>query len=124
MMSSGERIWIANTTGELRSWFHLAEVVIIGKSFRSVGGQNPVEPILSGKPVVVGPHMENFAEVVAELREAEGICQLKGEEQLKESVRGLFDNPEKGREMAARGARTMARHEGAAARTAGFILSF
>ena len=124
MMSSGERIWIANTTGELRSWFHLAEVVIIGKSFRSVGGQNPVEPILSGKPVVVGPHMENFAEVVAELREAEGICQLKGEEQLKEAVRGLFDNPEKGREMAARGARTMARHEGAAARTAGFILSF
>ena len=33
---------------------------IIGKSFLSTGGQNPCEAIIAGKPVIFGPHMENF----------------------------------------------------------------
>jgi 3-deoxy-D-manno-octulosonic-acid transferase len=35
-------------------------MAIIGKSFRGHGGQNPLEPAYWGKPVVCGPHMENF----------------------------------------------------------------
>ena len=44
----------------LRDWYHLADLVVIGKSFLSTGGQNPVEAIAAGKPVFFGPHMENF----------------------------------------------------------------
>lgn len=117
------RIWIANTTGELRSWFQLAEVVVIGKSFRGEGGQNPVEPILSGKPVIVGPHMENFSDVVGELIGVDGIRQVPDDEGLAAALRELFHSPERGREMAARGALAMARHEGSAARSADFILT-
>ena len=117
------RIWIANTTGELRSWFQLAEVVVIGKSFRSEGGQNPVEPILSGKPVVVGPHMENFSDVVGELIGVNGICQVSDDDGLAAALRDLFHHPERGKEMADRGALAMARHEGSAARSAAFILT-
>jgi len=115
------RVWIADTTGELRSWYHLAELVVVGKSFHGVGGQNPVEPILAGRPVVVGPRMENFAEVVAELRGLGGLRQIEGEAELLPALRELLRDPESGRAMAARGAAAMARHAGAAARNAAWV---
>src|SRR5207244_5235272 len=52
---------LLDTTGELQRWYGIATIVFIGKSLTAQGGQNPVEPILAGKPVVFGPHMENFA---------------------------------------------------------------
>ncbi len=58
-------VLVVNTTGELREWYHLATVVFIGKSLTAHGGQNPVEPVLAGQPVVYGPNMENFAAIVA-----------------------------------------------------------
>lgn len=121
--TSRGRVWIANTTGELRSWFHLAELVVIGKSFCSEGGQNPVEPILCGKPVVVGPHMENFSDVVLDLLAVEGIAQVSGAEALPTALLALLREPALGLEMARRGAVAMARHEGAAARNAAFLLA-
>ncbi len=116
------RVWIANTTGELRSWFPLAELIVIGKSFCGEGGQNPVEPILCGRPVVVGPHMENFSDVIADLLAVEGIAQVSGEEALPTTLLTLLRNPDLGLEMARNGAAAMARHEGAAARNAAFLL--
>ena len=50
-------VLILDTTGELRDWYACADVVFIGKSLCGSGGQNPVEPVLSGRPVVFGPHM-------------------------------------------------------------------
>jgi 3-deoxy-D-manno-octulosonic-acid transferase len=116
-----QRVWIANTTGELRSWFSLAELVVIGKSFHGTGGQNPVEPILAGRAVVVGPHMENFAEVVAELRGLGGLRQVDGEAALLPALREFLLDPDSGRAMAERGAAAMARHAGSAVRNAEWI---
>src|SRR5690606_9600889 len=113
--ASRGRVWIANTTGELRAWFHLAELVVIGKSFCSEGGQNPVEAILCGKPVVVGPHMENFSDVVRDLLAVEGIAQVSGAEALPTALLTLLRQPHLGTTMARNGATAMARHEGAAA---------
>ena len=118
-----KRIWIANTTGELRSWFHLAELVVIGKSFTAEGGQNPVEPILAGRPVIVGPNMQNFSDVVADLKLANGIRQVAATDELAEALENFLDDPQSGLEMAERGKAAMARHEGSADRTAAFILN-
>src|SRR2546423_4282754 len=52
---------LLDTTGELQHWYAVATIVFVGKSLTSRGGQNPVEPILAGKPGVFGPHMENFS---------------------------------------------------------------
>src|SRR5256886_12081596 len=55
---------LLDTTGELQRWYSIATVVFVGKSLTAHGGQNPVEPIFAGKPVVFGPHMQNFAMLV------------------------------------------------------------
>lgn len=72
--SDGRRyVFVVDSTGELRDWTAHADVVVIGKSFLSNGGQNPCEAILAGKPVVFGPHMENFQPLANRLI-AEGGC--------------------------------------------------
>ncbi|MDA7921548.1 hypothetical protein N9B73_07310 [Verrucomicrobiales bacterium] len=117
-------VWIANTTGELRSWYHLAEVVVIGKSFLGRGGQNPVEPVLAGKPTVVGPSMENFTNVINDLLAIEGIKQVQGRGELLTALSELFNSPESGKTMAERGIEAMGLHRGATKENATFILEF
>ena len=72
--------YIADTTGELRDWTALADAVVIGKSFLAKGGQNPVEAIAARKPVVIGPDMTNFADLVALLEKDDAILRCQAEE--------------------------------------------
>src|SRR5262249_54162001 len=51
---------LLDSTGELRNWYAVATVAFVGKSLTAHGGQNPVEPISAGVPVIFGPNMENF----------------------------------------------------------------
>ncbi|MBM4145580.1 MAG: 3-deoxy-D-manno-octulosonic acid transferase [Nitrospira sp.] len=51
---------LLDTVGELSAIYGISDIAIIGKSFRGYGGQNPLEPACWGKPIVCGPHMENF----------------------------------------------------------------
>jgi 3-deoxy-D-manno-octulosonic-acid transferase len=48
----------------------------MGGSFSDIGGHNPLEPALFQKPVIVGPNMSNFKEILAQLTSAKGIVQL------------------------------------------------
>ena len=112
--------WIANTTGELRAWYYLSDLVVVGKSFLGTGGQNPVEPVVAGKPLVVGPHMENFRTIVADLSQAKGLHQVAtpDESSLVDALRRLLESPEEAAAMAERGARALDRHTGSSERTA------
>jgi 3-deoxy-D-manno-octulosonic-acid transferase len=53
-------IVILDTIGELSSSYGVSDIAVMGGSFYKVGGHNPLEPAFWGKPVVCGPHMENF----------------------------------------------------------------
>jgi 3-deoxy-D-manno-octulosonic-acid transferase len=56
---------VLDTYGELASVYALASVVVIGGGFSNLGGQNLVQPLAHGKPVIHGPHMQNFREATA-----------------------------------------------------------
>ena len=113
---------LANTTGELRSWYDCATVVFVGKSLTARGGQNPAEAIAAGKAVVVGPHMENFASLTAQLVRAEGIIQVPDASQLEAALRQLLSDPARRATLAARGLSCLQSHQGATARTAQALL--
>jgi 3-deoxy-D-manno-octulosonic-acid transferase len=53
-------ILLLDSVGELTSVYSIADIAIMGKSFEGFGGQNPLEPAYWGKPIICGPHMENF----------------------------------------------------------------
>ena len=116
-------VLLVDSTGELRDWYETATVVVIGKSFRGVGGQNPVEPLLAHKPVVCGPHMENFRFLVEELAAENGIKQLASEQDLLPALDQLLADPGAANRMVKRAETVLAQHDGATARTARLILN-
>lgn len=74
---------VGDTTGELRQFTQLAEVVFTGKSLAPHdGGQTPVEAAVLGKPVLHGPNMTNFREIIRSLTEAGAVRRVENHEAL------------------------------------------
>ena len=48
--------------GELLTLYAASDICFVGGSLVAHGGQNVLEPWLIGRPVIVGPHMHNFAQ--------------------------------------------------------------
>jgi 3-deoxy-D-manno-octulosonic-acid transferase len=126
---------IADTTGELVAWYHHADVAVIGKSLLGRGGQNPVEAIAAGRPVITGPHMQNFTAITADLQRLDGIEMLResaaeGREeiddyanQLEAVLHRILSDGGAANKLAGRGIAALDRHRGATTRTAEMILS-
>lgn len=108
---------IVNTTGELRDWFRCAQAVFIGKSLTAKGGQNPVEAVAAGKPVVFGPNMQNFATITAQFVREHGAVQAADEAGVEQTLREFLENPKEASLLAERGAACLAGHRGATQRT-------
>ena len=113
---------LVDTTGELRAWQYLASVVIIGKSFLAHGGQNPAEAVMAGKPVVFGPHMENFDALVRLLLERRGARQVQDFAEAEESILKLIQDKKKAQRVALAGQRALLAHSGATKRTVAELL--
>ena len=116
-------ILVLDTTGELRDWYSLATLAFVGKSLTAHGGQNPVEPALAGKPVVFGPHMENFESVVRLLLQAEGAVQVDGLAALEAQVTALLGAPEQREALGQNAIRSLSSHQGATRRTVAAVLN-
>src|SRR3954464_5133677 len=54
---------VLDTIGELAKLYQLATAVFVGGSLADHGGHNILEPAIFGKPIVFGPHMQNFREI-------------------------------------------------------------
>lgn len=108
---------IIDTTGELAAWQHLATIVVIGKSFLAEGGQNPAEAALAKKPVLFGPHMENFTPLVELLLKHQGAQQVSGFDELTTACRELLTDTSAAARMAASGNAALVVHQGATRRT-------
>jgi 3-deoxy-D-manno-octulosonic-acid transferase len=71
-------VWVADTLGELGLWFMLADSAFIGGSLvDEIGGHNPLEAARLDRPIVVGPHVANWAAVYAQLRAAGGLVEVE-----------------------------------------------
>ena len=112
-------VLLVDATGELRDWYACATVVFVGKSLLATakGGQNPAEPLVAGRPVVVGLHMRNFEILVHGFVLADGIVQVSDEAAFAPAVAGLLTDPAARAEIVANGQRVIASHRGATDRT-------
>jgi 3-deoxy-D-manno-octulosonic-acid transferase len=81
---------VVNSTGELRFFYPHAHVVFVGKSLHGVGGQNPIEPAAAGRPIVFGPHMQNFPDIAPRFLDADAALQVEDAGQLEKALDDLF----------------------------------
>lgn len=84
---------VLDSIGELGRAYRLATVVFVGGSFTTRGGQNILEPAAQGRPVLFGPHMENFKDSVGVLVGRGGL-QVKDAENLYKVLSELFARPD------------------------------
>ena len=115
---------LLDSTGELQDWYAIATIVFVGKSLTAHGGQNPVEPILAGKPVLFGPHMENFMALTRSLVANRAAIQVHDQDALKENVASLLRDQKAAMRLVSNAWAILDRHRGATARTARLLLEF
>ena len=60
-------LFLLDTMGELELAYTLADVAIVGRSFAPMGGSDPIPPVAAGCATIIGPHHENFSDVVSAL---------------------------------------------------------
>jgi 3-deoxy-D-manno-octulosonic-acid transferase len=112
---------VLDTTGELQRWYAIATIVFMGKSLTARGGQNPVEPIMAGKPVVFGPHMENFATLAKALVSRKGSIEIHDIDSLERAIAELLRDSEARQRLVQRAQQVLSEHQGATTRTAALI---
>ena len=110
-------VLLLDTLGELAQLYSLASVVFVGGSLVASGGHNILEPAVAGKPVVVGPYMENFQEIADTFRAESAMVQVASVDELaREIVALMLDEPRR-RDLGERARGLVGRNRGAVSRT-------
>lgn len=119
-------IAVGDTTGELRKFTQLADLVFVGKSLgeKNTEGQTPVEAAALGRAIMFGPGMSNFREISKRLVEAGAAVVVQNKEELcAVAARVMSDAGARAKMMAAAEA-CYRGNQGAVARTAGIVGEF
>ncbi len=111
-------IAVGDTTGELRKLTQLADLVFVGKSLPPHdGGQTPVEAAILGKPVLHGPAMTNFRDIIRSLTDASAVRRVDTHEELVATAVQLLRDAAARERLASAAREWSAANRGATART-------
>ena len=97
-------IYLADTMGELGTFYRLVGVCFLGGSLVSHGGQNPLEAARLNCAIITGPHTHNFAAIIKDLRRAEAIRIVEDSAALACAVAELLTQEDQRRGLAQRAA--------------------
>jgi len=84
---------VLDTIGELAQLYQLATVVFVGGSLADHGGHNILEPAIFGKPIIFGPHMQNFREIAEVFVLNDAAIQVHTERELDNAILSLVRDP-------------------------------
>ncbi|MEE1890518.1 lipid IV(A) 3-deoxy-D-manno-octulosonic acid transferase [Pseudomonas carassii] len=113
VVTAQTQVLLGDTMGELLFLYALADIAFVGGSLVATGGHNPLEPAALALPVLMGPHVFNFLEISAMLREAGALQQVDDAEGLAGAVRRLVELPQDARRMGEAGRAVMRANQGA-----------
>jgi tetraacyldisaccharide 4'-kinase len=86
-------VLLVDSVGELSSLFRFADAVFLGGTLAARGGHNLLEPAFFARPVICGPHLENFPDIAAEFRGAGALVEVQHAGELAPAVAGLLGDP-------------------------------
>ena len=112
-------VLLLDSIGELATVYAHADVVFVGGSLVPRGGHNIIEPALYARPILVGPHTENFRQIVSDFRAAEAVEQLEagaGGRELGAAICRLLGDAQAALRMGERAGAVLDENRGATAR--------
>ena len=107
---------VLDTIGELAQLYQLATAVFVGGSLVDHGGHNILEPAVFGKPILFGPHMQNFKEIadtfVGQRRGGAGAVRARARARRCSALVDRSGPPRAARRGGARAGRGQSRRQG------------
>ena len=115
---------LLDTTGELSRLYPKATVVFVGKSLSlsvNHGGQNMIEPLQAGAPVLIGPHTDNFEPLATQLCEAGATIRVNDHREIVDAALSLLGNDAKRSSMITAATAVLQPHQGAVERNCDLV---
>jgi 3-deoxy-D-manno-octulosonic-acid transferase len=114
-------VFLLDSIGELASLYEFADIAFIGGSLVPRGGHNVLEAAQFGTPILVGPHTENFRDIVAVFRKADAL-RVVTPQSLSATVLQLLAEDEERKALGRRALEVMRSQRGATSRTVSALL--
>jgi len=111
-------VYIADTMGELKLLYGVADICFVGGSMVPVGGHNILEPAAVGVPIMFGPYMVNFKDIVRNVLDLKAAIQCENKDMLIETALHLYRNAAYRNEIVARAKQFVISNQGATEITA------
>ncbi|NNU16406.1 3-deoxy-D-manno-octulosonic acid transferase [Parvularcula sp. ZS-1/3] len=84
------QVYLADTLGELGTFYSLSDIAFVGGSFPAIGGHNPLEPARLGCAILHGPEVFNFADTYEDMRRSGSAALVRNERDLAASLTRLL----------------------------------
>jgi 3-deoxy-D-manno-octulosonic-acid transferase len=116
-------IVIVDTIGDLVNIYSKSMVAFVGGSLAPYGGQNILEPLFFGTPVVFGPYVENFRDIAGIVLEDKAGIMVSREDELYETMKKIISNEPLQREMGNIGKQIIQKQQDGMKKTVDIILN-
>lgn len=113
LQTSEDGILLLDTMGELTAFFSIADVAFVGGSLVNIGGHNVLEPAAVGKPVLFGPHTQNFKDASAMLLKNKAARRVENADALSAVLTELFEDDKIIQKMGRKGMEVIRANQGA-----------
>ena len=90
--SAQAQCFVIDSIGELMSYYACADVAFVGGSFGEQGGHNALEPAALGKPVLLGPNMENAKEIAEQLLQCNAAQRVTNQQDFTEAAEKILSD--------------------------------
>ena len=111
IIESSTEFYLADSLGELGTFYRLADFTFLGGSLLPIGGHNPFEPIKLGCAVISGSHTFNFKEIYENLRKENACVIVESAEELTKKVREFLDDTSRSKALSDKAAKLVTTSE-------------
>lgn len=115
-------VLLLDTLGELAAVYRYATVAFVGGSLVARGGHNILEPAFFARPIVTGPHTENFRDILACFERHQAVVRTT-QETLAPTLLHLLQEDDERHALGERALAVVNAQRGATARTLAKLLA-
>lgn len=116
-------IVLGDSMGEMFAWYAMCDIAFIGGSLLPLGGQNPIEACLLGKPVLIGAHTFNFQVISHAAVTAQAALRVTDAAEMLHQAQSLFDDHDRRAAMSRHAVAFARKQQGATAHTMALVVS-
>ena len=111
--SEQAQCFVIDSIGELLAYYACGDIAFVGGSIGDVGGHNALEPAALGKPVLMGPNMDNARDIASQLLHCKAALQITNQEEFRQAAEKILTNVDLRDNMGSAGRDLVARNRGA-----------